>query len=124
MQYKRKKDLKEYEKYEEKEFVEFWKEKMKQLDDDEKNELKEIKDRNKHLANYHKLQMEVKKRKANEEFVIDQESSYKTKMMLNNEQDDFLNYAEGWIKEFHDQGKDITPLILDLKAYKKKLFYG
>lgn len=44
--------------------------------------------------------------------------------MLENEQDDFLKYAETWIKEYHNAGKDITPLILDLKAYKKKLFYG
>jgi len=45
-------------------------------------------------------------------------------MMINNEQDDFLKYAEGLIKEYHLEGKDITPLILDLKNYKKKLFYG
>jgi hypothetical protein len=97
---------------------------MNQLEEDEKNELNEIKERNKNLSNYHKLQMEIKKNKANNDFIIDQESAYKTKMMLNNEQDDFLKYAEMWIKEYYEQGKDITPLILDLKAYKKKLFYG
>jgi hypothetical protein len=91
---------------------------------DEKEEHQEIKNRNKNLAGFHKLQMEVKKQKAEEEFVKDQEDAYKTKLMLGNEQDDFLKYAEGWIKEYYQTGKDITPLILDLKAYKKKLFYG
>lgn len=44
--------------------------------------------------------------------------------MLNQEQDDFLRYAEGWIQQYHQEGKDIKPLILELKNYKKKLFYG
>jgi hypothetical protein len=70
------------------------------------------------------MQIEIKRNKGEDEFVKAQEDTYKTKMMLNNEQDEFLKYAEGWIKEYHNQGKDITPLILDLKNYKKKLFYG
>ena len=106
------------------EFMEYWKDKMKQLEEDEQEEKKEIKERGYNLANYHKHQILMKKQKANDEFVIDQESAFKTKLMLNNEQDDFLNYAEGYIREYYNQGKDITPLILDLKAYKKKLFYG
>lgn len=68
--------------------------------------------------------MDVKRTKAESEFVNEQENAYKTKLILNNEQDDFLKYAESWIQDYHAQGKDITPLILDLKAYKKKLFYG
>ena len=91
---------------------------------DEKEEFDETKARNKHLAHFHKLQMDNKKQSAEADFVKEQEDAYKTKLMLNNEQDEFLNYAEGWIKEYYNQGKDITPLILDLKSYKKKLFYG
>ena len=97
---------------------------MGQLEEDEKLELTDIKNRSKNLQNFHKFQMNVKKQKAEEEFVKEQETAYKTKLMLNNEQDDFLNYAEGWIQDYNAQGKDITPLILDLKGYKKKLFYG
>jgi len=41
------------------------------------------------------------------------------------EQDEaFINYAGELLKEYHKEGKDITPLILELKAYKKKQFYG
>ncbi len=70
------------------------------------------------------MQREIKRNKGEDEFVKEQEDAYKTKLMLNAEQDEFLKYAEGWIKEYYNQGKDITPLILDLKSYKKKLFYG
>lgn len=68
--------------------------------------------------------MEIKKRKAEDEFVKDQEDSYKTKILLASEQDEFYKYTEGWIGEYYNQGKDITPLILELKNFKKKMFYG
>jgi hypothetical protein len=68
--------------------------------------------------------MDAKRRKNEEEFVADQEDAYKTKIMLNNEQDDFFKYAEGWIREYYNAGKDITPLIIELKNYKKKATYG
>ncbi len=68
--------------------------------------------------------MEIKKKKSEDEFVKDQEDVYKTKMLLSSEQEEFYNYAEDWVKEYHNQGKDITPLILELKNYKKKMFYG
>ena len=63
--------------------------------------------------------METKKLKAEDEFVRNHEDSYKTKLMLSNEQDDFLKYSEDWIQEYYKQGKDITPLMLELKNYKK-----
>jgi len=66
--------------------------------------------------------MEIKKQRSEEDFHTDMENAFKTKLMLQNEQDEFLKYAEGWIREYYKDGKDITPLLLDLKAYKKKLF--
>jgi len=44
--------------------------------------------------------------------------------MLQTEQEDFLKYAEDEIRNYYNEGKDIKPLILDLKAYKKKQFFG
>jgi len=44
--------------------------------------------------------------------------------MLQQENVEFLRYAEDLIREQYTQGKDITPLILDLKSYKKKSFNG
>jgi len=43
--------------------------------------------------------------------------------MLQTEQDDYFKYAEGVVKEYYNNGKDITPLILDLKSYKKKMMF-
>lgn len=68
--------------------------------------------------------MDLKKQKAEEEFVREQEDAYKTKIMLNNEQEDFIQYAEEWIKDYYKQGKDITPLLLELKSYKKNTTFA
>lgn len=68
--------------------------------------------------------MEIKKQKAEDEFIKDQEDAYKTNLMLQNEQDEFMRYADQCIGEYHSSGKNLIPLILDLKNYKKKSFYG
>lgn len=68
--------------------------------------------------------MDIKRRRAEEEFVKDQEDAFKTKIMLISEQDEYYNYAEGLAQEYYSQGKDITPIILELKNFKKKMFYG
>lgn len=121
---RRKQKQNEMNKQEEMEFMELWKEKMKQLEEDERIELDDIRKRNKNLQDYHRYQMESKKHKAEEEFLKDQENAYQTKLMLQNEQTEFLNYAENWVRDYYKDGKDIKPLILELKNYKKRLFYS
>lgn len=116
--------MKEKEKQEELEFLELWKNKMKALEDDEKEEKSDIRNRAINLQGYHIQQIEARKKKAEEDFKNDVETSIKTKLMLQNEQDEFLKYAERWIQDYHQDGKNITPLLLDLKQYKKKLFTG
>jgi hypothetical protein len=96
---------------------------MKQLEEDERIEKEEIMNRNKNLQNFHKYQMYSRRKKADDEFVRDQEDAFKTKLMLNNEQDEFMQYAENSIREYYNSGKDITPLILELKKYKKNTQY-
>lgn len=76
------------------------------------------------MQNYHKMQMDIKKQKAEDEFVKDQEDAYKTNLMMQKEQDEFMRFADECIGEYHQSGKNIVPLILDLKNYKKKSFYG
>jgi len=43
--------------------------------------------------------------------------------MLQKEVDDYLKYAEEVVKNYYGAGKDIKPLILDLKNFKKKLVF-
>lgn len=94
------------------------------MQDDEKEEKMDIRQRAKNLQKYHVYQMSLKKDKAEKDFKEDVENAFKTKLMLQNEQDEFLKYAEGWINEYYKDGKTIVPLLLDLKQYKKKLFNG
>lgn len=101
-------------------FVDDWKKKMKQLEKDEQIEKQMIKERNQNLAEYQKMQLNEKRRKAKEHFYQLNEDSYKTKLMLEREDDEFIKYAEGWIREYQQQGKDITPMLLQLKKYKKE----
>ena len=49
-----------------------------------------------------------------------QEESLKNHLMLNKERDEFLRFAEEQIRLYKQQGKDILPLLLELKLYKKQ----
>ena len=116
---RKKEEKKIQEKKEEAEFVDDWKRKMKQLEEDERQEYLNIKERNKMLAEYQKMQYDEKKKLALKQFEQLNEDSYKTKLKLDQENDEFLKYAENCIRDYHKQGKDITPLLLELKRYKK-----
>ena len=89
------------------------------MEDDEKEELKEKRKKNRDLAEYQKLQYEEKKRKAFDDFEKFNEDQYKNLKRLEIEDDDFIKYAEHWINEYKQQGKNIAPLMLELKRYKK-----
>ena len=65
------------------------------------------------------MKFDEKKKLALKQFEKLNEDSYKTKMMLDKENNEFLKYAENCIRDYHQQGKDITPLLLELKRYKK-----
>ena len=75
--------------------------------------------KNKDLAEYQKLQYEEKKRKALVDFEKFNEDPYQNLKRLEIEDDDFIKYAEHWINEYKQQGKNIAPLMLELKRYKK-----
>ena len=75
--------------------------------------------REKDLAEYRRLQTEEKRRIALKDFEQINEDNYKQLKRLEMEDDDFIKYAEYWIQEYKRQGKNITPLLLELKRYKK-----
>ena len=92
-------------------------EKLKEEENKEK-EMKRL--REKELKEYQKLQYEEKKRQAMDEFVKLNEDAYKNIQRLDNENDDFIKYAEYHIQEYQKQGKNIRPLLIELKKYKQK----
>lgn len=100
-------------------FVDDWRKKMIQLENDERKEKEMIKQRNKLLADFRQMQINEKKRLAKQQFYQLNEDSYKRKLMLEKEEDQFIKYAENKIRDYSQQGKDITPMLLQLKKYKK-----
>jgi len=91
---------------------------MKIIEIEEKNEFLLKKEREKNLAKYQKLQLEEKKRIARKQFLDLVEDSYKNKLGMEMEANEFYQYTEFWIKEYKKQGKNIDPLLLELKKYK------
>ncbi|OMJ87723.1 hypothetical protein SteCoe_10465 [Stentor coeruleus] len=108
-------------KQEEEMFAEFWKDKMKELTELEKLEEQEKRERGKQLQNFHKKQMDYKARKAEQEALIEEELARQAIKMQEDEQLQFHSYAEKCLKEWSEQGKNIAPLILELKNYKKRI---
>ena len=100
-------------------YIDDYKRKLKILEDAEKEEWLAKRQKNKDLADYQKLQYEERKRLALDNFRQFNEDSYKNLRRLEIEDDDFIKYAEYWIKEYKQQGKNITPLLLELKRYKR-----
>jgi len=45
-----------------------------------------------------------------------------TAALLDNKEKEFYSYAERCIKEWQDTGKNVKPLIIELKGYKKRAF--
>ena len=100
-------------------YLEDFKKKLAFLEGEEKDIMNERRRREKDLADYRRLQTEEKRRIALEDFERVNEDNYKQLKRLEMEDDDFIKYAEYWIKEYKRQGKNIMPLLLELKRYKK-----
>lgn len=59
--------------------------------------------------------------KIEDEFKRELEEAHKHRALLDQNEKQFYSYAERCIKEWQDLGKNVTPLILELKNYKKKI---
>ena len=85
----------------------------------EKNEYLMRKQKVKDLHEYYKRQIEDKKKKAFNDFVNEKKDGMQKRDMINKEEEDFFKFAEEKIKSYHEQGKNIIPMLLELKKYKK-----
>ena len=63
--------------------------------------------------------------KKNEQLVLDfqegQANSLKTKALMEQQEKNFYSYAEKAIAQWQAQGKNVKPLIMELKNYKKRV---
>ena len=117
---KRKEEQKLKEKIEEMNEIEEIRKKIMQEREKEKNEYLNKRKKVKDLHEYYKKQVEEKKKIAFNDFVFERKSGLYNKELINREEDEFLKYAEESIKKYQEQGKNIMPMLLELKKYKKQ----
>ena len=111
----RKKAEKDAEKREEEEFKEYWKLRNQELQEAEALEKEEEKQRSKELQEHLKHQSEIKRKQAEQEFIREQKAATKTQALLDQQEKHFYSYAEKAIEDWKKEGKNVTPLILELK---------
>lgn len=87
----------------------------------EEQEKEEEKHRNTEIAQFLKKQLNNKNQKAIKDFYDDQEAALKAQAMADQQEKNFYSYAEKAIAEWGAQGKNVKPLILELKGYKKRV---
>ena len=117
---KRKEEIKLKEKIEEMRDIEEIRKKILEEREKEKNEYLMKKKKIKDLHEYYKKKVEEKKKIAMKEFISEREAGLYNKELINREEDEFLKYAQESIKKYQEQGKNIIPMLLELKKYKKQ----
>lgn len=88
----------------------------------ERAEHDDIKNRQVDLKAYQWQQAENRKKAAEDEYVREMKEATVSAALLDHKEKEFYSYAEKCIKEWQDAGKNVKPLILELKSYKKKVF--
>jgi hypothetical protein len=88
----------------------------------EQQEKEEARVRSEEMKSYLKKQIEVKHNKAESDFKVELETATRTQALIDQQERSFYSYAEQALKQWNDQGKNVKPLILELKGYKKKVF--
>ena len=116
---KRKEEKKLKEKKEEMNEIEEIRKKIIEEREKEKNEYLNKRKKVKDLHEYYKKQVEEKKKIAFNDFVFERKNGLYNKELINREEDEFLKYAEENIQKYQEQGKNIMPMLLELKKYKK-----
>ena len=116
---KRKEENKIKEKIEEMKEIEEIRKKINEEREKEKNEYLMKRKKVKDLHEYYKKQVEDKKKLAFNDFVFERQTGLYNKEMMNKEEDEFLQFAQENIKKYREQGKNIVPMLLELKKYKK-----
>ena len=102
-------------------FDEFWKMRNEELAIAEAQEKEEQRQRAVEITNYLKNQIAAKNQKRVDDFVSEQYSSLKQQALIDQQEKNFCNYAEKCISEWTSQGKNVKPLIMELKNYKKRI---
>ena len=112
--------IKNQKKIDDNNFLDSWKVRMKQLERDEKEEKNNKFQRNKEIQNFQLNQVKEKKDK---EIVMkekEKDINESTAKMLKKEKDEYMEYVLGWVEIYKQQGKDITPLMIEINKYRRR----
>ena len=121
LQIQRKQAQRDAEKKEENDFAAFWKVRNEELQFAEEQEKEEERQRARELQNFQLNQARVKNENAVRAFQNEQANALKTQALLDQQEKNFYSYAEQCIRDWQDQGKNVKPLIMELKNYKKRV---
>ena len=116
---KRKEEEKKKERLSELNEIEQIRKKINEEKEKEKNEYLMRKQKVKDLHEYYRQQIEEKKKKALNDFIIEKRDGLQNRDRINKEEEEFFKFAEEKIKSYYEQGKNIVPMLLELKKYKK-----
>ena len=119
-QMEQKQRIKNQQRKDENNFLDNWKMRMKQLERDEKQEKEEKRKRNKEIQSYQLNQIKEKKDKEIVKKEKDKIISKDTEKMLKKEKDEYMEYVLGWVDIYRQQGKDITPLMVEINKYRRR----
>ena len=116
---KRKEEERKKERLSELNEIEQIRKKINEEKEKEKNEYLMRKQKVKDLHEHYRQQIEEKKKKALNDFIIEKRDGLQNRDMINKEEEEFFKFAEEKIKNYYEQGKNIVPMLLELKKYKK-----
>ena len=112
--------IKNQKKIDDNNFLDSWKVRMKQLERDEKEEKQNKFQRNKEIQNFQLNQIKDKKNKEIIKKEKEKDINENTAKMLKKEKDEYMEYVLGWVEIYKQQGKDITPLMIEINKYRRR----
>jgi hypothetical protein len=120
-QIKRKQDERELAKSEDAETAKFLTEWCKVLDRQEQEEVELKNQANRKLAVEHKKTVEIARRRVETDKSQEGEVSLKAKRAIEADTIEFHSYAENCIRDYSAEGKNVIPLIKELREFRKRV---
>jgi len=110
----------EREKHEDAETAKFLQEWCKVLDKQEQQEVELKHQAARKLSMEHKKMTEIQRRKVEQDKIQEGEVALKAKRAVEADTIEFHGYAENIIREYSDEGKNVIPLIKELREFRKR----
>jgi len=117
----RKQAEREREKSEDAETAKFLQEWCKVLDRQEQEEVELKSSANRKLSQEHKKNVEIARLKKEQDKSLENEVALKAKRAIEADTIEFHSYAENCIRDYSNEGKNVIPLIKELREFRKKV---